>query len=181
MAKSLFHISRFSKTSKTVQKCLSIVADIANYHITSRFVPLPPKRVLIALTYWCNSRCIMCNIWKMRPKNELSLTEWSSIINDPIFKNIEALDITGGEPTLRKDFIQILTLFIQSMPKLHTVTLVSNGFSTTHIVTTVERLAIICRQYNIHLSVNISIDGVGEMHQTIRRIPNAFKKSTKNW
>ncbi len=32
-----------------------------------------PMKLTFCITYWCNYRCETCNIWKMKPTDELSL------------------------------------------------------------------------------------------------------------
>lgn len=120
----------------------------------------------------------MCNIWKMKPKNELSFEEWEKAMEDPIFRNIEALTISGGEATMHPKFLEIIELFINSMPKLYSLGLITNGFMTDFIVGRVEKLAQVCQDRGIHLSLSVSVDGAEKMHGDIRRIPDAFKKST---
>jgi len=148
------------------------------YNFSFLFPRHKPKRVLVALTYHCNSRCIMCNIWKMIPKNELSLDEWSSMFSDPLFSDIETLDITGGEAFLAKGFIKKITLFLEKMPKIKRVTIVSNGFSTNLIVKRIKKLVKLLNSRGITLNISISLDGTEKMHETIRRVPQAFKKTT---
>lgn len=160
------------------KKILAFVHGIYEYNFLSNFKTPPPKEMIINLTYWCNSRCVMCNIWKMKPKNELSFLEWKKAMEDPIFRNIEALTISGGEATMHPKFLEIIELFIDSMPKLYSLGLITNGFMTDFIVQRVDKLARICQGKGIHLSLSVSVDGAGKMHEDIRRIPDAFKKST---
>ena len=51
-------------------------------------------------TFRCNSKCQMCYIWKnpTDPREEISLETLSKL--PPGFDN---LNVSGGEPTLRKD------------------------------------------------------------------------------
>jgi len=151
-----------------------MVRDIYQYNVTSLWRPLSPTYVLISLTYNCNSRCIMCNIWKIHPKNELSYDEWSRMMQDPIFKNIERLDITGGEALLLPNAADLISLFIQSMPKLQELSIVSNGFATERIIHQIKQIAKACGRRHIQLAISISLDGVGETHDSIRRIPHGF-------
>jgi MoaA/NifB/PqqE/SkfB family radical SAM enzyme len=161
-----------------MKKVNAFIRGVFEYNLLSNFKTLPPKEMIINLTYWCNSRCVMCNIWKMKPKNELSFSEWELAMGDPIFRNIEALTISGGEATMHPKFLEIIELFIDSMPKLYSLGLITNGFMTDFIVQRVEKLAKICKEKSIHLSLSVSVDGAGKKHEDIRRIPDAFKKST---
>src|SRR5690349_11887398 len=61
-----------------------------------------PIDAVIAVTYKCNSKCIMCNIWKEQPQNELSSHDFLKLP-----KTLKDINITGGEPFLRKDLVDI--------------------------------------------------------------------------
>ena len=135
---------------KKYRKILMYLYGIYEYNILSHFVDLYPKKMIINLTYWCNSKCIMCNIWKIRPKGEMSYDEWSEIVKDPIFKSIQELTISGGEATLHKEFNQIAELFVDHMPKLKTLTVITNGFQPKQIATKFEKLAKYLTPKGIH-------------------------------
>ena len=160
-------------------KGISALRGMYEYNILSNFRSLPPKEMIINLTYWCNSRCKMCNIWQVRPKNEMSFEEWEKVMKDPVFKTIEALTISGGEATLHPKFFELSELFVKSMPKLYQLNVITNGFMTDYIVERVKKLITLCKQNNVHLNISVSIDGIGKVHEDIRRIPNAFEKSSR--
>jgi MoaA/NifB/PqqE/SkfB family radical SAM enzyme len=166
------------RINSKARKFWTFARGVFEYNVLARFGPLAPKEMIINLTYWCNSRCVMCNIWKMRPKNELSFPEWQKIMNDPIFKNIEVLTLSGGEATLHPELTKLAELFVNSMPKLYSLSIITNGFMTDFIVKKVAELAELCKKRKIHLSVSVSIDGINKMHEVVRKIPNAFKKSS---
>jgi MoaA/NifB/PqqE/SkfB family radical SAM enzyme len=115
----------------------------------------------------------------MKPKKELSLVDWKNIMKDPIFKNIRSLTISGGEAFLYENYFEIVKLYIKYMPRLSRLVLNTNGFFTHKILEDVNKISILCRSKKIKLSVSISIDGVGEHHDEIRRIPGGFNKAEK--
>lgn len=166
------------KVRRKLYKIGRIIQGMYRYNVIHNFRPLSPKAVLIGLTYHCNSRCVMCNIWKMKPKDELKYEDWKKIFKDPVFVNIERCGLTGGEVSLHPQLPQMAELIIRSMPKLRKLTMVSHGFMTELIVKRVIEIAKICNKHDVELSVSISLDGVGKMHEKIRRIPNAFEKTT---
>ena len=55
-------------------------------------------------TYRCNSRCQMCYIWKnpTDPKEEISLETLSKLPG-----GFDNLNVSGGEPTLRRDHSEL--------------------------------------------------------------------------
>jgi len=60
------------------------------------------------------------------------------------------------------------------MPKLQELSIVSNGFATERIINHVIKIANLCKQKGVKLAISISIDGVGKIHDSIRKIPNGF-------
>ena len=69
-----------------------------------------------AITYWCNSKCTFCSIWDIRPKNELTLEEIEKFAEK--IPNIQWLRLTGGEPFMRRDYVDIVRLFDKNLPNL---------------------------------------------------------------
>jgi len=68
--------------------------------------PGSPLVLTFSITNRCNSRCKTCNIWKIpaEESEELSLDEI-----ELIFKSMDKLyflNISGGEPFLRKDLVK---------------------------------------------------------------------------
>jgi len=54
-----------------------------------------PYKLTFALTYRCNSRCQICQIWKKKKHKELSLLEIEKFFTINDFFNW--IDLTGGE------------------------------------------------------------------------------------
>ena len=59
---------------------------------------------ILAVTYRCNSRCIMCDTWKHPSKKEEEIEPRDL----ETFPEVVRLNITGGEPFLRDDLSDIL-------------------------------------------------------------------------
>jgi len=172
-------------------KILILIDGVLRYNIISRWRTLLPKSLMINLTYKCNSRCIMCNIWKIKQKKELSLTNWQKVMKDKIFSDIRNLTISGGEPFLYEDLFLATKIFIDSMPKLRRLIVNTNGFLPNKIEETITEIVKYCRLKNVKLVVNISVDGVANVHNSLRRTEGGFdlafetikkmKKLSKNY
>lgn len=110
--------------------------------------------VCVILTYRCNSKCSMCNVWKYPTisKDEVSLKTL-----DKIPSGIEYLNLTGGEPTLRRDLEEIVDLLY---PKARTLEISSNGLHP-------ERLEQIVRKYPC-IKIRFSLEGTETTNDTIR-------------
>ena len=39
-----------------------------------------PYKILINLTDLCNSRCVFCEIWKIKPENEINLNQIKDLL-----------------------------------------------------------------------------------------------------
>jgi len=124
-----------------------------------------------AVTYRCNSRCRMCNIWKMDTDKsaELKPAEYAKL---PV--GLEEINLTGGEPFLRDDLVEILDV-IASRCRRAKIVMPTNGFLTEKIVSSAKK--IIKRDYLNRLHIAVSLDGLGYAHEEIRGIPEAFAKA----
>lgn len=149
------------------------------YHIKKHFWTLAPREFMFPITYRCNARCIMCNIWKLPKRKELSPQQIEQIISDIPFKGIQAVNITGGEPTLREDLIQIVRVLIDKLPKLKKITLTTNALDTDRVTRTCVEIAEDFNKKGTDFLVEASLDGIGRTHDKVRGVPNAFKKTSK--
>lgn len=125
-----------------------------------------PVDAVIGITYNCNSRCVMCDIWKMDPQEQLTADDYLRLPD-----TLKDVNISGGEPFLRKDIVQIVRNVRQRLPKARIV-ISSNGFSTALIKKRLEEIL----QYVPDIRVGISIDGMQQLHDEVRGIPNGFNK-----
>ncbi len=159
-----------------IRKAFDFGQGVLRYNFFPGFKPLYPKFLIMNLTYKCNSRCIMCNIWKMKPQKELSFDGWKNVLIDPVFKKIKVVTISGGEAFLYQDYLKTVKLMIDKLPKLEKIVLNSNGFGE-NVAENIFKVADYCKLKNVKLAVTLSIDEVGKRHDEIRRIPNGFNKA----
>jgi len=159
-----------------LQNAPLVLRGIYEYNIASRFGPLRPREWVFPLTYRCDARCIMCNIWQGSKTGELSLDEWRDILNDPLFAGIESVTLTGGEPTLHPELLQLMELLMDKLPSLQRLTLNTNGLGTKRVVEQCEELLDLCTARGIRLFAAISLDSIGPLHDEMRNIPGAFDK-----
>lgn len=135
-----------------------------------------PTHVNFPVTDNCNSQCQMCNVWKEKSFNELTPNQIEAIFLDKLFKNVLHVGLSGGEPTLRKDILEIVTRVIKSTPKLKSLSITSHGFHPNKW----EKLAPLIKEQTslrgIDFRVNISVDGIGSLHEEVRRVKGGWKK-----
>ncbi len=140
-----------------------------------RYLPLPTTLNLL-ITDICNSRCKICNIWQRKPEKELSPSDLGTILNDPLFKKIEYVGVSGGEPTLRKDLPEIFRV-ITRKNGIKGTGIITNAINADVVIEQTEKSYNICREANVPFNVMVSIDGLGKVHDIIRGREGVFKNA----
>ncbi len=140
----------------------------------SNFMKLDkPYKLTFSVTYACQSRCKTCNIWQAKPKGELTLDEIRNFAaKNPFFKWIE---ITGGEPFLRSDIVEIVKAFVDNSKGLYILTMPTNSLCSKSMV--LDKIEKILNLGIPKVSITISLDGYRELHDNIRGIPGNFDKA----
>lgn len=67
-----------------------------------------PLTAVITVTERCNLRCGHCYVPQPQLRDELSLDEITAVLDELAAMGVLFLIITGGEPTLRQDLVQIV-------------------------------------------------------------------------
>jgi MoaA/NifB/PqqE/SkfB family radical SAM enzyme len=126
----------------------------------------------------------MCNIWQSpREAPELSIEEWIALLNHDLFSDLVELDITGGEPFLRSDLVDLLTA-VCGMPKnrrqaLKSIAVTTNGFLTGRVAAACRRILPKARHAGIDLVMVCAMDAVGEVHDAIRGYPGGWRRTNQ--
>ena len=151
--------------------------------------PLKPTVVSLAVTNRCNAHCIMCNIWKSAREMpdiqslEMSKDKIIDLLSQPLFSELVELDLTGGEPHLRHDLVDIVLeiggLKQSFFPKLRSIIIASNSLLYRQIISNYQKMLEGLRDTNIDLVSVSSIDGLGQTHNLIRGTKGAFELATK--
>jgi pyrroloquinoline quinone biosynthesis protein E len=69
-----------------------------------------PFKLISELTYRCNLKCVYCHnpVDKSYFNAELSTEQWKAIISEASSIGVVINELTGGEPTLRRDLIELV-------------------------------------------------------------------------
>jgi len=88
----------------------------------------PVDNLRISITNRCNLKCIYCHREgsNSNSNNEMTSDEISKIIKISTYFGIKYIKITGGEPLIRKDIIDIIKK-IRKIPQIDNISLVTNG------------------------------------------------------
>ena len=138
-----------------------------------RKVAKKPSEVYLSITDDCCLRCKMCDIWKLKKKQEpLSLEKGKEII-DVLNNWLGSYHLTfaGGEPFLNRDFIKLIEYVKKNNDKVITSTN-TNAFVLNKNL--VKKIA------NSGLDkLFISLDGLEKEHNYIRGRDGSYKKIIK--
>jgi len=128
-----------------------------------------PTNIQINLTERCNLRCKNCKIWCLTKKKELSYKEWIDIIIDlKQWLGPYTLDISGGEPFLRKDLIDIIRFCHKN--EIQTVVCTNATLLTPEIIKILSGLET--------LNLSISLDGsTPQTHDYMRGVEGTYKRT----
>lgn len=127
-----------------------------------------PERIQFPINDVCNARCAMCNIWHQKRAHEITPREIRSFLRDPLFSEVRAVGINGGEPTLRHDLAEIVEALSDALPRLQALSIITNGLHRNRARTAIESLSNAARARGKLLHVMVSLDGVGPMHDYVR-------------
>ncbi len=146
---------------------LGSALNVLNRAIQYQFKPRV-HHLILHVTNICNMRCQHCFVDFEEKPNDLTLDEFRAVaskINDLVW-----LDIGGGEPFIRKDLPEVLTLF-----RAQELSIPTNGWFPEK---TLEAVSRIDEQWRGHLIITISLDGFEETHDEIRQ-KDSFKKALR--
>lgn len=143
-------------------------------------LPARMRALTITVTRRCNSRCTMCNIWRLRHnRDELTLEEIARFLSSPSLSDLVELDLTGGEPFLRPDLPvlieKISALKQENLRGLKTIALATNGLLPRQTSEKVRRI-LLAIDGRFDLAMVCSLDGIGEHHDQVRGVSGAYAK-----
>ncbi|MGC8479319.1 MAG: radical SAM/SPASM domain-containing protein [Candidatus Micrarchaeia archaeon] len=141
--------------------------------LKSNFTTLErPYKLTFSISYWCQSRCLTCNIWQIKPVNELTFEEIQNFAKkNNFFKWIE---LTGGEPFLRKEIVEIVKTFRENCKDLTVLTMPTNSLCNHDMLE--NKLKEILELGIPKISITLSLDGHRELHDKIRGVNGNFDK-----
>jgi MoaA/NifB/PqqE/SkfB family radical SAM enzyme len=131
----------------------------------------PPFLVLF-INSICNLKCDHCFYWRnLNQRNDLSFDEIKALARE--LEPFENLNLSGGEPFLRKEFAEICRFFVTNNG-VKEIYVPTNGWYTDKTLTALES---IFQEKSLRYFVcELSIDGMPEYHDKFRGAQNSFKK-----
>lgn len=156
------------------------VADGIAYKLSGFLFTPRPRFVCFPVTFRCNSRCQMCNMWQNPDTiGEIDIKKVEEIFSNSLFKKVEQVVLHGGEPTLRQDIKDIYSIIMRSCPRLNNIFLSTNGLNPDLINKRVKEILSVENRNGVKLNFTVSIDGLKESHEKIRGIKGGFDRALK--
>lgn len=125
--------------------------------------PLPTD-VSIITTYRCQMRCKMCDIWEnpTDKKQEISAKELE------VLPNFKFVNITGGEPFVRRDLEDIVEVMMRKSAR---IVISTSGWHTDRIIKMAEKFPTI--------GIRVSIEGLAQKNDDLRGREGSFDRAMR--
>lgn len=132
-----------------------------------------PYKLNFSVTYWCQSKCMHCSIWQIRPKGELTLDEIKEFVKQNTY--FQWLELTGGEPFLRQDIVEIARTFKENCKGLYLLTMPTNSLCSYEME--IKKIEEIAKLGIPNVVITVSLDGYRELEDRIRGVPGNYDKA----
>lgn len=130
-----------------------------------------PYKILINLTDLCNSRCTYCEIWKIKPINEINMFEIRKIFNS-LKNDLIWLSLSGGEVTLVKYYKELIDEAVKTCKNLKILAFTTNALS----INRAYDYAMYAKSKGLDVLITISLDGDENVHDVSRGVKGNYKK-----
>ena len=123
-----------------------------------------PTDVSIITTYRCQMRCKMCDIWEnpTDSKKEIQAKELEML------PNFKFVNITGGEPFVRRDLEDIVEVMYRKAPR---IVISTSGWHTDRIIKMAERFP--------NIGIRVSIEGLSQKNDDLRGREGSFDRAMR--
>ncbi|MEW6019092.1 MAG: radical SAM protein [Pseudomonadota bacterium] len=125
-----------------------------------------PFDCVVAVTYRCNSRCLMCNIWQDEHPDDLDVSLLAKLP-----ASLRYINLSGGEPFLRKDLPEVVAAVRKACPKADVI------ISTNALVKRTRETVARIREVDPGVGIAVSVDGLGATHDRVRGVQGAFERA----
>ncbi len=152
--------------------------DLANTFIADHVKAIRPTVLIYNCTWVCDARCEMCSNWKHGDrKSDMTLAQIEPVFEHPFWGAVENLNISGGEPTTRNDLPEMVEMFQRRLPRMRKIGINTTGLTPSRAIPMLTRIVEFCGRHGLLLSIRVSIDGVGDVHNQVRNVKRGFDKA----
>ncbi|HET7451826.1 MAG TPA: radical SAM protein, partial [Thermoanaerobaculia bacterium] len=135
-----------------------------------------PRYLILGMTNLCNSKCVTCFYWDHLNVNrhlEMSLEDYGRALED--LGDLYSVVLTGGEPTLNRDLPEV-TRLLYGRHDASNVTMPTNSLIPEQVEAIVADALASRKDDRQTFTVGLSLDHLGERHDTIRGARGNFPK-----
>jgi len=152
--------------------------DLVNTFINAKVHPIRPTVLIYNCTWVCDAKCTMCNNWKWgNRKEDMTLEQLEPVMDSPFWGAVENLNISGGEPTTRLDLPEMVELFQRRLPRLRKIGINTTGLTPHRAIPMLTRIVEFCVSKGLLISIRVSLDGIGDIHNEVRQVKRGFDKA----
>lgn len=136
-----------------------------------------PPFMIVFINSICNLTCEHCFYWKnLNQRNDLTFDEFEKLSME--LGHFEQLNLSGGEPFLRKEFADICDLFIKNNA-VKRIYVPTNGYFTERTHDQLQK--VFESKTLVSFVCEISLDGMPEYHDRFRGNPKSFSKAMETY
>ena len=136
-----------------------------------------PPFLILFINSLCNMKCEHCFYWQqLNQKTDLTYEEIVALSED--LGRVETLNLSGGEPFLRKEFAEICRQFIRRN-LVEEIYVPTNAYFTGR---TIAALREVLKEPTLkEIGVEISLDGMPAFHDEFRKTKFSFHKAMETY
>ena len=174
MATNTFRLHYLAKAAAGVPR------DLVNTFVSAKIHPIRPTVLIYNCTWVCDAKCTMCSNWKFGDrKSDMTLEQLEPVLAHPFWGAVENLNISGGEPTTRNDLPQMVEMFQKHLPRLRKIGINTTGLTPHRAIPMLTRIVEFCASKGLLISIRVSLDGIGDIHNQVRAVKGGFDKAVK--
>ena len=174
MATNTFRLQYLARAAAGVPR------DLVNTFVSAKLHPIRPTVLIYNCTWVCDAKCTMCSNWKWGDrKSDMTLSQLEPVLSNSFWGAVENLNISGGEPTTRNDLPEMVEMFHRHMPRLRKVGINTTGLTPKRAIPMLTRIVEYCAKNGILISIRVSLDGIGDVHDQVRAVKKGFDKASQ--
>ena len=149
-----------------------------------RFWPEPVRNLPLGvitcirhtITWRCNYMCTSCDIWKIekpkesgkphRIKDEVTPDDVARMCKSPVLQDVDEVIISGGEPLIRADFVELMLAYHENLPKA-TFGITINGYDPERVDNLFGDIQHYAPKFKWHV-IGVSLNGTRHRHNLSR-------------
>jgi MoaA/NifB/PqqE/SkfB family radical SAM enzyme len=154
--------------------------DLMQTLVAAKIGPIRPTVLIYNCTWVCDARCEMCSNWKHGDrKSDMTLDQLEPAMSHPFWGHVENLNISGGEPTTRNDLPEMVEMFQRHLPRMRKIGINTTGLTPHRAIPMLTHIVKFCAAHDLLISVRVSLDGIGDIHDQVRHVKRGFDKANE--